>query len=559
MTDSEVRRLARAALTLLDLLLPDREAAGRIRRDLTAALALPPVRGEYRLLKVLSSDPVLAEWMLEQRGRTFRDTPRHLIVSLPEQIGVGHEFSVVVWLSQSPGDHRLSGRLDPFGASGNGSAITVTVEAPGLVFLEHQRLRLPVPGDGDSAPVEFGLRGLTTGTHNVRVRAFEAGRYLGGVVTTVKVHESAVPGPTRRERGELPPPSRRPGQATLEVSALSGGDYSLRLLAPGADERGVRKHLGGEPRKLVEELVQELGRLAMDKSPFKTRAAKNERLKNLGVGLWLGAVPDEIREQFWQIADDISSFAVVSSADVLPWELLYPMDGSHDRGFLIQQFPVTRGIDGQPPELHLPLRSAAYVTSKLIPKAAADEFQRIRQRLGPSVRDRGQITTLTQLTATLGAPPSVLHFACHNDFSEESGSVLSMHEGPFRPSDLATVVARRSLRGAKPLIFFNACRTAEEVRRLNRPMGWASEFMAAGAGAFLGTLWPVRSSSARLFADAFYDAFAAGGGRRLGEAVRHARDHVRNEDGDPTWLAYTVYGDPDATAGAPAGGARAKA
>jgi len=40
-------------------------------------------------------------------------------------------------------------------------------------------------------------------------------------------------------------------------------------------------------------------------------------------------------------------------------------------------------------------------------------------------------------------------------------------------------------------------------------MGWASQFMAAGAGAFLGTLWPVRSSRASVFAEAFYAALVA--------------------------------------------------
>ncbi len=73
--------------------------------------------------------------------------------------------------------------------------------------------------------------------------------------------------------------------------------------------------------------------------------------------------------------------------------------------------------------------------------------------------------------------------------------------------------------------------------------GWASHFMAAGAGAFIGTLWPVRSSQASLFAEEFYGALVTGAD--LGQASLTARRATKNH-ADPTWLAYTIYGDPAA-------------
>lgn len=76
-------------------------------------------------------------------------------------------------------------------------------------------------------------------------------------------------------------------------------------------------------------------------------------------------------------------------------------------------------------------------------------------------------------------------------------------------------------------------------------MGWASQFMAAGAGAFLGTLWPVRSSRASSFAEAFYAVLMTG--EDLGQATLTARKAAK-DDADPTWLAYSCYGDPTALA-----------
>jgi len=61
-------------------------------------------------------------------------------------------------------------------------------------------------------------------------------------------------------------------------------------------------------------------------------------------------------------------------------------------------------------------------------------------------------------------------------------------------------------------------------------------------------LWAVRSTSARAFADAFYHALVAERAP-LGEASLLARQAIRSDDADPTWLAYTVYGNPSATIG----------
>jgi CHAT domain-containing protein len=71
--------------------------------------------------------------------------------------------------------------------------------------------------------------------------------------------------------------------------------------------------------------------------------------------------------------------------------------------------------------------------------------------------------------------------------------------------------------------------------------------MTAGAGAFVGTLWAVPSGPAREFAEAFYAACLDG--VPLGRAVKAARAAIRRP-GDPTWLAYTAYGDPAATVAA---------
>src|SRR5205823_5141577 len=97
------------------------------------------------------------------------------------------------------------------------------------------------------------------------------------------------------------------------------------------------------------------------------------------------------------------------------------------------------------------------------------------------------------------------------------------------------------------LVFFNACVVAEMSFALTRLGGWPKVWIDdCACGAFIGPTWSVDSEYAREFARCFYDALA-NEGMTLGEAMRTARRRVRElAPGDPTWVAYTIYGHPNA-------------
>jgi hypothetical protein len=79
--------------------------------------------------------------------------------------------------------------------------------------------------------------------------------------------------------------------------------------------------------------------------------------------LWAEVVPEAIRRQFWEQAGRIRLFSVASDMDMVPWELLYPIDGSNDAGFLVEQFPVVRRVYGQGRVRRLSMSSAAYIAA----------------------------------------------------------------------------------------------------------------------------------------------------------------------------------------------------
>src|SRR5262249_1419007 len=98
----------------------------------------------------------------------------------------------------------------------------------------------------------------------------------------------------------------------LEVSR-TGDRYSFRLVGEGAHPVELTRRTGGDPGRIVEELIEELRRLAAGPSRHTTPEARTRRLRNLGVNLWADAVPEAIRQQFWQLRDRIRAFTVAAT------------------------------------------------------------------------------------------------------------------------------------------------------------------------------------------------------------------------------------------------------
>ena len=74
----------------------------------------------------------------------------------------------------------------------------------------------------------------------------------------------------------------------------------------------------------------------------------------------------------------------------------------------------------------------------------------------------------------------------------------------FTPTLMTTAAIDKVLARSAPTIFMNACRSAGLNATYNRLDGWASKFLEAGAGAFIGSLWAVSDGTAREFAQELY-------------------------------------------------------
>ncbi|MEV6759842.1 CHAT domain-containing protein [Streptomyces sp. NPDC051105] len=180
------------------------------------------------------------------------------------------------------------------------------------------------------------------------------------------------------------------------------------------------------------------------------------------------------------------------------------------------------------------------IPDKTVPDARA-EILALRDQL--AAQPRVHVRLVDDLTGFLQTAPgaAVLHFAGHCRFvsDDPDRSGLVFREGILTASTFTAVL------GAHPLVFGNACESGLLTPTTSSDgvlwTGIAAAFLAAGAGNYLGSLWPVFDTGSRLFAEVFYTTLWEG--MPVGEALRHARLDAY-ERGDPTWSAYALYGCP---------------
>ncbi|GAA3950929.1 hypothetical protein Aau02nite_23050 [Amorphoplanes auranticolor] len=478
-----------------------------------------------------------------------RDAPRLLMGHFPSHARLGSEISLTVRITQDSSDaqNTRAALLRPLQIGAEGVDVSVIVESgPGLTVRGPMEQVTRVPANGNSDPLRFVFRAAAVDLHRLHVTAWAGGTFLAELEFEVSV---AVTGPHSAPQVKSAGiDSVRPesGEVTLQVRSDQSRITFQLLSDTRLFDPVIVESISFGPDGATEQIIQTLRNLARKTTGY-TPSNVRRLMQNTGIALWNSLVPEAVREQFWQVRSSITTFSIATGLDTVPWELLYPMTKTEDEGFLIEQLPVTRRVYNQARSRRINIGSARFVVPPNGPRNAGAEIDSLH-RIVSGVGDPLLITNLTDLLQLLDAGPlGLIHFACHNTYQPRAaGSSIAMGDGDFVPTLLERAKATESLAASQPLVFINACRSAGSVPHYTRMMGWAQQFLAAGAGAFVGTLWDVRSSSAQTFAEAFYGHLIAGD--TLGQASLRARVAAARQGDDPTWLAYSVYGDPNAVA-----------
>ncbi|GAB3890299.1 hypothetical protein GCM10029964_061590 [Kibdelosporangium lantanae] len=537
MNEATLRRLAKLLLADLTVVVPDPVQAEEIRAELRRLLDQPPGVSVAGGLRRILARREIRGWVRQQRGAGEdipksdgdEDAPvRYLCGQNPRRVRVGQVFPLEISIRRQP--EGVAAPLAPFTVPPNGVTVTLALQADGLDVLDDQCQELFVPpGEEDSRTVLFRLLAPADRVYEPSVRVYIGGSPVGelSVRVTAGIESAASPVDVAAPIADL-----RPAPRELALDVVRVGDaYEYRLLGGGSADLTCHRRV---PSGLVTRLHQELTRLAATRE--YDAAGARRHLEDLGLDLWKDGIPGGLRDALAGRVEAADSLSIVTDLHAVPWELLFPDPAGSAGRFLAERIPVVRRVTGQTYRRKLDLGRAAYVHPPTSPPDIAGELDAVRDILGARADHLPRISGFTELTDLVdGGAFELLHLACHNEFRDRGWDRVGLAGGSFTPLNLQ----RAKLAATSPLVFFNACRTTGGAVD-TRLESWASGFLRAGAGAFVGTAWPVRTGTARRYAYSFYRALVDQH-MSLGDASLFAR-RATQDDQDPSWLAYAVYG-----------------
>ncbi len=524
---------------------------------------------------------------------------------------------VVQLVRDRPRDSRGEGEVN-ISFSEEVELVDVVVRAPGFEEVTGYgagsrdgpdfRRTIAVPRDGDSQPAVFLLQLVDdrTGPKWVSVDFYHRGRNAGSLTLEVEVAGFQFwRGRTRRaelasDDEEGGPVAFGPASVVRAVDgitipqgpALPAADVELRIVrdadgrtlhfhlhsqkAPALDGRGAGSIVFSElssPGHFFERLVARLSSLAARASadlPGDEAVRMEDEVADIGVELYEQLFPEPLRRVYWELkalrdAGVVKNLLIVSDEPWIPWELVKPYDVVEGRDMeddhLAAAWQMSRWLSGAAVPSDLNIRAARLVVPMFDLDFVWKEIEYFDSLAARQIEVAPPISTRAEfLEAAEKGGEQLYHFATHANFNEVfvDESPIVLQGDPLFPSDLTRRRAQ-GMRRERPLVFLNTCHGARVGFNLTGLGGWAQRLVEQlGVTAFVGALWEVNDELASRFAQAFYEELWAG--KTLGEAFHSARQQVRAlQSGNPTWLAYTLYGDPNSRIVWTAGGDRAAA
>ena len=246
----------------------------------------------------------------------------------------------------------------------------------------------------------------------------------------------------------------------------------------------------------------------------------------------------------------IKSLLITSDEPWIPWEMVKPYDQAAEKqdDFLAAGWQLSRWLSGPGLGDRLNITSVCAVIPDVGLPFTRRESNYITGLGSQGVNIGGFLRTKMEVTNAAGQGQiQMIHVAAHGTFKntnpDESPIKLQGGEELF-PRDM-----RGSwlgpLRKERPILFLNACHSAEVGFSLTGLGGWASTAVREmRVSAFIGGLWEVNDDLASEIAVQFYENLHRD--MTLGEAFHAARMFIRQQNpANSTWLAYSLYGDPN--------------
>ncbi len=361
-----------------------------------------------------------------------------------------------------------------------------------------------------------------------------------------------------------PPPLAEPLNQLFITEHFHGQEVSYRyeMLSPALGIMGCYESdvIRIDRNEYIKNLYQEIEeRWVSSQDDIEAFAAE---LRAFGGQLWDELFPRELQEVLWAHWNDINSIMVISTEPFIPWELVHlKPPGQHNLPnevrFLGQLGLVRWLYDVGWPPTQIKIRPGQ--VHYVIPHYPLEDYQLLEaEQEAYFLEDKFQAVSIepqpNSVRSLISHPNQfdLLHFACHG--VAEPNKTLStklllegwMKQRQYCHAYLSATTVREytnlNTLDNRPMVVLNACQVGRSGYSLTGVSGFAQAFLKGGAGAFVGPLWSVGDTPARIFTETLYSQLLEG--QELAQAATTAR-RAAQETGDATWLAYAVYGHPN--------------
>jgi len=472
--------------------------------------------------------------------------------------------------------------------------VDVDLVAPGFDAADGEPLgrQLRLYRDDDSDFLHFALRARPEekpgSERRLAARFYHAGTFLGSAAVPVLVVGDDQPAAARstadRSAADGQPGSTAGAMAAGRSIAVDTGgrpaDLDLLVLYDQPDNPGHARifihspHLTGPvigeftlpdgAAAWIDDNIAQLASLgarlrgarALTGTP--SAEASRDRIvafaEGFGDELYRRYTSEAFRTVFERLQADgkLRSILVSSNSPLLPWELVRADGEFLGVAYRLGRWtPRDAGDPSDAPGGTIVFDGVAAIAPRYTGGQALPAQERELAALGRLDGFTARGGTVADFLALLREPPRhMIHFSGH-------GAVGAPGDGdlPFSillEDDAVDPLTWRRLAGAAAsaggsLYFFNACDTGGGAVRGGFVRGWGTTVLESGAGGFIGGLWPLADRPAAEFAADYYGRLAAGleeGPVALADVLGAVRRGFF-DSGDPTYLAYAYYGDPN--------------
>jgi len=291
-----------------------------------------------------------------------------------------------------------------------------------------------------------------------------------------------------------------------------------------------------------------------------------EDIKDIGKKLYQEFIPERIREEIERLDIDLKLSPVillVTDDHEIPWELIF------DDKFWSLKYPFGR-IYGEPyRRFERPLsaldiikldsdkrRKAVLISPCKDLPGAYEEIKNLEE-LFKQINEIGEIKSLVNEEAkesnVIGIFASndydIIHYAGHgksvlynqdNKYIESISAAIELFDNSLDDIRIKQLKLKN-----KPLIFLNACETADGIFVGDKTENLATSFIHAGASAVIGTLWKVSDNIASKFATEFYKSIVKE--KPFGISLMEAKkiiNALREDNKNLDWASFILYGFP---------------